>query len=146
MHTTDGNLTHVTHPPAPNLKSSTIDGYFSQGFSINAVQFEGPVLVLPEMTLLWNVDDFDAITAESLVALEAIDPKTGQHDGWWWWCVCVCMCVYVCVCVGGGIDIYNWRGGRRASRRGGGGGGGRTRRSGLGTRLRARAQPPHHGR
>ena len=90
----DGNLTHVTHPPAPNLKSSTIDGYFSQGFSINAVQFEGPVLVLPEMTLLWNVDDFDAITAESLVALEAIDPKTGQHDGWRW-----CVCMYVC---GGG--------------------------------------------
>ena len=56
--------------------SSVIDGYHPGGFSINNVQFDGPVVVLPELTLFWRVDSFEDMTAESLVALEVVKPKT----------------------------------------------------------------------
>lgn len=51
-----------------------IQGYREGGFTIGGARHEGPVLVLRERTLAWQVAAFEQLTVESLEPVLAAEP------------------------------------------------------------------------
>ena len=57
---------------------TVINGRFDGGFRVNGIDVAGPVAVLPYFYAPWLIDDFDSITAESLIMFRLYNPKPGS--------------------------------------------------------------------
>jgi len=57
-----------------------IDSYSSSGFLINNVTVNGPVALLPELTLLWrpNAQNSLELSKDSLILFELLNPRPGE--------------------------------------------------------------------
>ena len=70
-----------------SLSNRTMAGGFSaRGFTVNDVDLEGSVLLLPRSSYLWTPKNFDEVTPESLALFGLLEPKleilllgTGEH-------------------------------------------------------------------
>ncbi|MEH6547757.1 MAG: Mth938-like domain-containing protein [Sneathiella sp.] len=59
----------------PSAGQQLINGYGDGGFRVSGVKYGGSVVVLPEKTLLWDVDTIEDLSVESLSALNGEDVK-----------------------------------------------------------------------
>ena len=53
----------------PKEGQQLINGYGDGGFRVSGVRYEGSVLILPEKTENWSLDDIDGISLDSLASL-----------------------------------------------------------------------------
>ena len=53
----------------PNEGQQLINGYGDGGFRVSGVRYEGSVLILPEKTENWSLDDIGGISLDSLATL-----------------------------------------------------------------------------
>lgn len=63
----------TTPPVGPDQQ--LIQAYDAGGFTVSGVRHDGPVLVLPERTLAWDVRDMAGLTAERLEAVRTAVPR-----------------------------------------------------------------------
>ena len=72
-----GNLhRHDTLGLVAGVGQTVIDSYASWGFVVNGVALEGPVLLLPRASLLFEPRSLDDLTPSSLAALTLLDTPT----------------------------------------------------------------------
>lgn len=53
----------------PNEGQQLINGYGDGGFRVSGVRYEGSVLILPEKTESWSLEDIGGISLDSLASL-----------------------------------------------------------------------------
>ena len=54
----------------PSAGQQLINGYGDGGFRVSGVKFVGSVLVLPEKTLLWGIQNITELSIDSLIGLD----------------------------------------------------------------------------